>query len=159
MEHIKQLIFAAIFLLIGSISTSLFAPAQSKPAADLIISNGKVWTGDKSLPTAQAVAVLGDRIVGVGSNADVESWRGPRTHAIDAGGKLLLPGFNDAHVHFIPGGQQLDSIDLNDAASPQEFAKRIAARAKTTSKGEWISGGDWDETKWTPAALPAKELI
>ena len=67
---------------------------------------------------------------------------------IDAGGKLLLPGFNDAHVHFIQGGAQLVQVDLVDAATPEEFAKRIAAQVKKTPKGEWILGGRWDETKW-----------
>jgi hypothetical protein len=133
--------------------------AQLKPAADLVITNAKVWTGDKSLPIAQAVAVLGDRIVAVGSNADTDAWRGPHTKVIDAGGKLLLPGFNDAHVHFVSGGQQLDNVQLNDARSPQEFTRRIAERAKITSKGEWILGGNWDETKWSPPNIPTKDLI
>ncbi|HVO82267.1 MAG TPA: amidohydrolase family protein [Terriglobales bacterium] len=133
--------------------------AQSKPSADLIIINAKVWTVDKSHPTAQAVAVLGDRIVAVGSNADIEAWRGPSTHVMDAGGKLFLPGFNDAHVHFVDGGLQLDAVQLNDATSAEEFARRIGERARKTAQGEWIQGGDWDETKWTPAVLPTKELI
>jgi len=132
---------------------------QSKPAADLVITNAKVWTVDKSLPSAQAVAVLGDRIVAVGSNGDVDAWRGPNTKMIDAGGKLLLPGFNDAHVHFVSGGQQLDNIQLNDATSREEFARRIAERAKAAPKGEWILGGNWDETKWNPPNIPTKELI
>jgi hypothetical protein len=118
-----------------------------------------VWTVDRNHPSAQAVAVLGDRIVAVGSNSDVDSWRGPRTRVIDAAGKLLLPGFNDAHVHFVSGGLALDSVQLNDASSAQEFARRIAERVRKTPKGEWITGGDWDETKWTPARLPTKELI
>lgn len=133
--------------------------AQSKPAADLIITNAKVWTVDKSLPTAQAVAVLGDRIVAVGSSVDIDAWHGPHTQVIDAGGKLLLPGFNDAHVHFVSGGMQLDNIQLNDAATPGEFARRIGERAKVTAKGEWILGGNWDETKWNPPNMPTKELI
>ena len=133
--------------------------AQSSPAADLIITNAKIWTVDKSLPVAQAVAVIGDRIVAVGSSTDVEAWRGPHTQVIDAGGKLLLPGFNDAHVHFVSGGRQLDSIQLNDATSAQEFARRIGERAKVTPKGEWIEGGNWDETKWNPAEMPTKGLI
>ena len=133
--------------------------AQSHPTADLIITKAKVWTVDKSNPTAQAVALLGDRIVAVGSNSDVDNWRGPNTRVIDAEGKLLLPGFNDAHVHFVNGGLALDAVQLNDATSPEEFARRIGERAKQTPKGEWIMGGDWDETKWTPAKLPTKELI
>ena len=136
-----------------------FSSAQSKPSADLIITNAKVWTVDKSLPMGQAVAVLGERIVAVGSNIEVEAWRGPRTRVLDAGGKLLLPGFNDAHVHFVSGGQQLDNVQLKDAASPQEFARLIGERAKVTPHGEWILGGNWDETKWNPPNMPTKELI
>jgi predicted amidohydrolase YtcJ len=89
----------------------------------------------------------------------VEAWRGPHTNVIDAGGKLLLPGFNDAHLHFVSGGRQLDSIQLNDATTAQEFARRIGERAKVTPKGEWIEGGNWDETKWNPAEMPTKGLI
>ncbi len=147
----------ATLILICIVGSKLVA--QSKPAADLIITNAKVWTVDKTHPTAQAVAVLGDRIVAVGSNADIDVWRGHDTKVIDAGGKLLLPGFNDAHVHFVSGGLQLESVQLNDATSKQEFVRRIAAQAKKTPKGEWIQGGDWDETKWSPLSLPTKELI
>jgi predicted amidohydrolase YtcJ len=147
-------IFRLTFLLLG-----IGASAQSKPAADLVIINAKVWTVDKAHPTAQAVAVLGERIVSVGANADVETWRGASTRVIDAAGKLVLPGFNDAHVHFVSGGSQLDRVQLNDATSGEEFARRIGERAKKTPKAEWILGGDWDETKWSPPRLPTKELI
>jgi predicted amidohydrolase YtcJ len=153
---IASRLISAVLFLIALIS---LASAESKPAADLLITNANIWTGDQSHPKAEAVAVLGDRIVAVGSNPEVESWRGPRTRVIDAGGKLLLPGFNDAHVHFVSGGLQLDSIQLNDATSKEEFARRIAERAKNMPKGEWILGGDWDETKWNPPVYPTKELI
>jgi predicted amidohydrolase YtcJ len=86
-------------------------------------------------------------------------WRGPRTQVIDAGGKLVLPGFNDAHVHFVSGGMQLDNVQLKDVSSPGEFARRIAERAKATPKSEWVLGGNWDETKWNPPNMPTKELI
>jgi len=133
--------------------------AQTRPAADLIIQNARIWTVDPSLPEAESVAILGDRIVAVGSNQQVDAWHGPQTRVVDAAGKRLLPGFNDAHVHFTDGGAQLDSVELNDATSPQEFARRIGERATKTTKGEWVLGGDWDETKWSPAELPTKELI
>ena len=133
--------------------------AQTKPAADLIITNGKIWTVDKAMPTAQAVAVVDERIVAVGSATEIETWRGPQTRVIDAGGKLVLPGFNDAHVHFVSGGMQLDNVQLKDATSAQEFARLIGERAKVTPKGEWILGGNWDETKWTPPNIPTKQLI
>ncbi|MGA8150978.1 MAG: amidohydrolase [Terriglobales bacterium] len=153
MKQIRSL-FLAVFGL-----TAVFAAAQSKPAADLVVTNAKVWTVDADHPDAQAVAVLGDRIVAVGSNSEVEAWRGPHTKVIDADGKLLLPGFDDAHVHFVSGGLQLDSVQLNDVTSTAEFVHRIAEQAKKTPKGEWILGGDWDETKWPGATLPTKELI
>jgi predicted amidohydrolase YtcJ len=105
------------------------------------------------------VAVLRERIVAVGRDADIARWRGPQTRVLDAGGRLLLPGFNDAHVHFVSGGAQLDNVQLNDATSAEEFARRIGERAKVTPNGTWILGGDWDETKWTPAQFPTKELI
>jgi predicted amidohydrolase YtcJ len=146
-------------IIVGVLSCLLCVLAQTKPAADLIIQNARIWTVNPSLPEAEAVAILGDRIVVVGSNQQVDAWRGPHTRAVDAGGKRLLPGFNDAHVHFVDGGSQLDNVELNDATSPQEFARRIRERVAKTARGEWVLGGDWDETKWSPAELPTKELI
>lgn len=139
--------------------SAVYANAQPKPSATFIITNAAVYTVDKQHPTAEAVAVIGDRIVAVGARAEIDLWRGPETKVIDAGHKLVLPGFNDAHVHFIQGGAQLDQVQLTDAASPQEFTMRIAAQAKNTPKGEWILGGRWDETKWPRPKLPTKELV
>src|SRR5438874_11372320 len=93
--------------------SGMYANAQPKPSATLIIVNAAVYTVDKQHPRAEAVAVIGDRIVAVGSSAEINSWRGPQTKVIDAAGKLVLPGFNDAHVHFIDGGAQLNQINLN----------------------------------------------
>jgi predicted amidohydrolase YtcJ len=146
-------------LLLLLLFVSCLLTAESGPIANLIVTNAKVWTGDDAHPQAQAVAILGERIMAVGSSAEMEILRGPGTKVIDAGGKLLLPGFNDAHLHFVEGGQGLDSIQLNDTTSSEEFARRVAAKVKSTSKGEWILGGDWDETKWPGAKLPTKELI
>ena len=150
---------AVSLILFLSMILPLCLQAQSQPAADLIIRNANVWTVDQNRPTAQAVAVLGDRIVAVGSNHEVDAWHGANTRVIDAAGKLLLPGFNDSHVHFVDGGRALESVQLNDATSAQEFARRIAEQVKKTPKGEWVTSGDWDETKWTPAVMPTKDLI
>ena len=138
---------------------ALSANAESKPSATLIVTNAVVYTVDKQHPKAEAVAAIGDRIVAVGSRGDIDSWRGPQTKVIDAGGKLLLPGFNDAHLHFIQGGAQLEQVQLTDVTTPEEFAKRVAAQVKKTSKGEWILGGRWDETKWPNQELPTKALV
>jgi predicted amidohydrolase YtcJ len=141
------------------IMVALGANAEPKPSATLIVTNGAVYTVDKQHPKAEAVAVIGDRIVAVGSRGEIDLWRGPQTKVIDAGGKLLLPGFNDAHVHFIQGGAQLDQVDLVDAPTPEEFVNRIAAQVKKTPNGEWILGGRWDETKWAKPELPTKKLV
>ena len=135
------------------------AGAQGRPAADLMVTHANVYTVDRQHPKAEAVAVIGDRIVAVGSQAEIEAWRGPGTRVIDAHGKLLLPGFNDSHVHFTDGGAALAEVQLNDATSAEEFRRRIAAQAARTAKGEWILGGDWDETKWSPPQLPTATLI
>jgi predicted amidohydrolase YtcJ len=145
-----------LFLLLASAASAL---AQSTPAADLIINNAKVWTVDPARPNAQAVAVLGDRIVAVGSNEAVSRWRGMRTRIVDAHGRLLLPGFNDAHVHFITGGASLEQVDLKSATTKEEFIKRVAEYVARTPKGEWLQGGNWDDQQLTPVQLPTKDWI
>jgi predicted amidohydrolase YtcJ len=127
-------------------------------AADLVITNASIWTGDALQPDANAVAVVGDRIVDVGSSREIDRWRRTATTVIDAEGRRVLPGFNDAHVHLIDGGTALDNVNLKDAATPAEFTRRIGERAKT-KPGEWILGGEWDDQRWTPAELPTRHLI
>ena len=133
--------------------------AQERPSADAIITNANVWTVDRNHPKAEAVAILNQRIVAVGTSVEMDAWRGPQTRLIDAGGKLLLPGFNDAHVHFVSGGFQLDQVQLTDAKTREEFVRRIAEQAKKLKKGEWILGGEWDEQNWSPPELPSHEWI
>src|SRR5436189_967271 len=147
----------AVYLLV--LMTSISTSAQPKPAARLILTNAAIYTVDKQPPRAEAVAVIGDRIVAVGSRAEIDLWRGPQTEVIDAGGKLVLPGFNDAHVHFISGGFQLSSVDQRDANTPEEFAARIRDFAAKLPPGRWITGGDWYHERWPDAKLPTKELI
>src|SRR5438094_4603713 len=149
----KLAVYSLVFM------SGVCANAQPKPTATLIITNAAVYTVDKQHPTAEAVAIIGDRIVAVCSRSESDSWRGAKTKVIDAGGKLVLPGFNDAHVHFIQGGAQLDQVHLVDAATPDEFAKRVVMQMKKTPKGEWILGGRWDETKWAKQELPTKQLV
>src|SRR5436190_8072187 len=153
---IMKYTFALCFLMIIA---ALDANAQPQPAATLVITNAAIYTVDKQHPRGEAVAVIGDRIVAVGSKAEIDLWRGPQTKVVDAAGKLLLPGFNDAHLHFIQGGAQVDQVALTDASTPQEFAKRIAAQVSKTPKGEWVLGGRWDETKWPDPQLPTRQLV
>src|SRR5205823_10852878 len=132
---------------------------QTHAAADLVLVHAKVWTGDRSRPAADGVAVVADRIVDVGGADQIDRWRGPDTRVVDAAGRRVVPGFNDAHVHFVDGGRQLDNVDLKDADSPEELARRLGARAKAARPGEWILGGDWDDQRWTPPQLPTQELV
>ena len=131
--------------------------------ADLVIVNARVRTQDSARPTAEAVAVYGGRIAAVGTSAGVRALAGAKTRVIDAKGALVLPGFNDAHVHFLSGGFQLSSVDLRDAATPQEFAERIRRFSEKLPKGRWVTGGDWDHERWPNvdgvAPLPTRELI
>lgn len=133
--------------------------AQLTPQADMIVTHANVHTVDRQHPRAEAVAVIGDRIVAVGSKAEIDAWQGPKTQVIDAHGQLLLPGFNDSHVHFTDGGAALAEVQLNDATSADEFRRRIAAQVVKTQKGGWVLGGDWDETKWSPRQEPTAALI
>jgi predicted amidohydrolase YtcJ len=126
---------------------------------DLVIINANIHTMDQSRPAVQAVAIVGNRIVAVGSSDEIKKLAGPQTHVIDAQGQLVLPGFNDAHVHFLSGGFQLASVDLRDANSPEEFADRIRRFAEKLPAGRWITGGDWDHERWLGAQLPTKEMI
>jgi hypothetical protein len=141
---------------IGAWSFGGSSPAQH---ADLVILNARVWTVDAGRPEAEAVAIVGDRIVAVGTRNEVEKWRGSDTHVIDARGRRLVPGFEDAHVHLMTGGAQLDNVDLKDASTPAEFARRIGDRARQTARGEWVLGGNWDEQAWPGAPLPTRELV
>jgi predicted amidohydrolase YtcJ len=125
----------------------------------MVLVSGRVWTENPNQPETEAVAILGNRIVGVGSSADIRKLAGPATKVIDLQGKRVLPGFNDAHVHFVEGGAGLASVQLGDANSQEEFRRRIAIFARTQSKGTWILNGWWDHERWTPAQLPTHQLI
>jgi predicted amidohydrolase YtcJ len=156
--NVRQFVISSFILACLMTLTNNRAEAQSL-SADLIITNANVRTMDAKRPTVEAVAVHGNRIVAVGTNAEIARLKGPQTRVVDAKGALVLPGFNDAHVHFLSGGFQLSSVDLRDAATPAEFAERIRRFAEKIPKGQWITGGDWDHERWPGAPLPTKELI
>ena len=127
--------------------------------ASLILVNGKVWTENPALPIAHAVALDGNKILAVGDDASIRKLAGPDTKVIDLHGRLLLPGFNDAHVHFLDGGASLISVELGTANSPAEFKERIAQFAKTRAPGTWLRNGNWDHQRWNPPNLPNHQLI
>src|SRR5258708_2909372 len=135
------------------------AMGLAQQTADLILVNGRVWTVNASQPEAEAVAIVGPHIAAVGSSANIRKWAGSRTRVIDLAGRRVVPGFNDAHVHFYTGGANLTRVQLRNARSQAEFSQRIQAYASKVPKGRWILGAGWDHENWTPAALPRRKLI
>ncbi len=143
-----------------SIATAIAAGCygSEEDMADLVFRGGVVWTGDEALPSAAAVAVKSGRIVAVGSDADVDRMVGGKTRVVELDGRMLTPGFIDAHTHFLDGGGKLAGVNLRDAATPGEFTRRIAEFARTVPAGTWITGGDWDHELWG-GELPQKEWV
>jgi len=133
--------------------------ATASAAADLIVVNAVVRTMKPGGAAAEAFAVTGDKITAVGGSREIRRLAGPQTRVVDAGGRLVLPGFNDAHVHFLQGGFQLSSVDLRDAATREEFTRRIGEFVKNRAGRRWVTGGDWDHELWPGAPLPTKEWI
>ncbi|MBP6821860.1 MAG: amidohydrolase [Acidobacteria bacterium] len=131
----------------------------TESSADLVLLNGKIWTVNERQQEAEAVAVVGNRIAAAGSTKDIRRWIGSQTKVIDLQGKRVVPGFNDAHVHFVDGGAGLASVQLRDAGSQEEFRKRIGEFAAKLPKGRWVLNGNWDHENWRPASLPTRQLI
>jgi len=132
--------------------------ATSTTGDALAVVNARVWTGDDRRRWADALLTAGERIVAVGSSAEVMKRAGGRPRVIDAGGRLVVPGFIDAHIHFLAGGQGLSSVQLRDAATPEEFVRRIADYARSCPRGTWIRNGDWDHERWG-GELPRRDWI
>ena len=123
----------------------------------LAIVNARIWTGDPAAPWAEAIAVAGERITAVGSNVEIRKVAAG-VQPVDAGGRLVVPGFIDTHVHFLDGGFRLASVQLRDAKTRDEFVRRIGAFAATLAPGAWIQGGDWDHSLWG-GELPSREWV
>mgnify|MGYP001822551046 FL=1 len=142
---------------LASLITACGQPPSTQ-SADLVVRDARVWTGNAGQPWAQAIASHGDRIIAVGSNEDIDALIEDQTEVISVPGSMLVPGFIDTHVHFIAGGAGLASVQLRDAASPEEFADRIGTFAETVEPGDWIMYGDWDHEMWG-GELPRRDWI
>lgn len=135
----------------------LLAPPQV--AADLVLTNGKVWTGDPARPEGQAIAVWRDRVLAVGTDAEVKPLVGPATKVIDLKGRRLVPGFYDSHVHWLGGGQSLSEVDLKDAKDEAEFGRRLVEFDKKLPRDRWITGGNWDHDRAFGGTPPTAAVI
>ena len=126
--------------------------------AERVFTNGNIWTGNPEQPWADAMAVTGETIVAIGTDADLNALRGVNTEVVDLEGAFVMPGFIDNHAHFLSGGFQLASVDLRTATSAEEFSARLATFSQIISQGRWIIGGDWDHEAWG-GALPHRSWI
>lgn len=147
-------------LLVFLCALALFCrPGGQAEVADLILHGGAVWTLNPVQPTAEAVAIRGERILAVGSNREIRRMIGPRTEDVDLQGAFVLPGFIDSHTHFLDGGFALSRIQLRDAKSREDFIFRIKTMSEELEPGEWILGGNWDHQQFDPPQLPHKDWI
>lgn len=153
---INKLTVILVFIVLFA-STVLSFDQNSK--ADLVIINAKVHTADKKNPKAEAAAIVENKFIAVGSNREIRPLIGEDTKIINAKGKLVLPGFNDSHVHFMSIGNQFFTVDLSGVKSEKEIPEIIKEYVKFLAKGSWILGGRWKNENWTSKETPTKELI
>ena len=160
----KQTMPSRVLVILGLVASACSGgagessqPSTSAPPVSLAVVNARVWTGDRTTPWAEALAASGEDLVAVGSNTDIRARVGGAP-VIDAGGRLVVPGFIDTHVHFLEGGFRLASVQLREARTRDEFVSRIQAFAATVPAGTWITGGDWDHSLWG-GELPRRDWI
>jgi predicted amidohydrolase YtcJ len=149
-------------LLILACSAALLGACQARPAAEratLIVHNAKVYTMHDAQPTAEAVAVRGDRIVLVGTSAAALALRGTDTRVLDAQGRALIPGIQDAHGHFTGLGESLQVLQLRGTTSFDQIVELVRARAATARPGEWIRGRSWDQNDWPTKDWPHHQAL
>ena len=130
------------------------ALAAETPKAELVLLNGVVHTMDAKRPRAVALAIAGNRIVAVGSEADVKGYVGPATRVLDLAGATVIPGFTESHGHLMGLGEARLNVDLNGTRSWPEIVAKLAAAAGAAKKGDWVLGRGWHESKWSEPPVP-----
>jgi len=127
--------------------------------ANLALYNGEIHTMDRDRPRARAIALLGNRVLAVGSDAEIRVLLAPSGRAIDLGGRTVVPGFTDSHLHFMTYGLGLRQIDLAGVPSLEEALARVAARAAETPAGQWLRGWGWDHSLWAGGGFPTRHEL
>jgi predicted amidohydrolase YtcJ len=161
MKALPKLAIALAVALISTLASTSTAVAQDVKAqpADTILINGKVYTADAKQLWAQAVAIRDEKIVAVGDGAEIEKLRGPHTKVIDAGGKLVLPGFVDCHIHFLDGSISLGQANLESAKNPADIQRILREYAAKHPGDGWILGGGWNYAMFGEENLPNKKYL
>src|SRR5258708_33323453 len=152
--------FQAIVLATALYSGIGLAAGQAAPA-DRIVTHARIYTVNEKQPWAEALAIRGERIVAVGTDKEIAAFRGGSAQVIDAAERLVLPGFEDCHIHFMDGSLGLTQVDLNDAKTVAEIQKRVKeyAAAHPAEKEPWITGMGWTYPTFGAAALPDKKIL
>ncbi len=135
----------------------LIAIAWNLAAADLAIVNARIWTADPARPWVEAMRIEGNRIAAVGTTAEIRSRTPPGTRLLDAQGRLVTPGLNDAHIHFLSGSLGLENIDLTGVCTLEGMQGKVAEYAKAHPEKEWITGRGWEYFCIPGQRLPRKE--
>jgi predicted amidohydrolase YtcJ len=147
-----------LITLLSIITMIISCSNNKKEKADLVIINGKVLTIDKDNPLAQAIAIKGEKIIAVGTTQKISGMIDKSsTKVIDAGGRLVIPGFNDAHVHF--GPLDPDYIELRYTTDPSVITEKVREQVARSKPGELIEGGHWEHEMFIGRKWPSKELI
>jgi predicted amidohydrolase YtcJ len=121
--------------------------------ADLVLYNGDIHTMDAVTPRAQAIAIAGNRVLAVGSDDEIRALLAPKGEVVDLRGRTVVPGFTDAHLHFMSYGLSLKQVDLAEVPTLEEALARVAARAAKTPAGHWLEGRGWDHSLWEGGAF------
>ena len=145
-----------LLLLAASLSRS---QGRFAAPADIIVVHGRVYTEDPKQPWAQAVAMYRGKIVAVGDDPVIERMRGMGTKVINAGGKLVLPGFVDCHIHFLDGSFSLGRVNLEGAKNPADIQKRLREYASEHPGEDWILGRGWNYAMFGSETLPHKKYL
>jgi predicted amidohydrolase YtcJ len=153
-----RLTLHTLALLLGTASLAC-AQGRGDAPADTIVLHGRVYTENPKQPWAQAVAIRGAKIVAVGNDADIEKIRTTGTKVIDAGGKLVLPGFVDSHIHFLDGSFSLGRVNLEGATDAADIQKRLREYAAQHPGTGWMLGRGWNYAMFGPEALPHKKYL
>jgi len=144
-------------LIVVSVLLVSLMPLQPRVApADIVFKNGNVYTADDKVPQAQAIAIKGDRIVFVGTNAAAEKYAGANTRVIDLHGNTVLPGFTDSHQHLSGVGEREMTLNLEGTTSLEDLLAKVKARVRQAKPGEWVTGRGWIETHWQPPVFPTR---
>ncbi len=130
-----------------------------QPAADLVVTNAKIYTVDDAHPRAQAMVIKDGKVIFVGDNRGARTFIGSNTQQMDLDGKTVIPGMVDAHGHLANLGQRLKGVDLVGTKSYDEVIQRVVERAKVTPAGQWIRGRGWDQNDWADTRFPSNEAL